>query len=158
MQLCVQQADVRRLQERCRVAEGHVKLLKQHVQRSDDRYACAKQQLDALKSDVVEMARAAPKAPQHSAATPLSARRHTSANGSTTPLSGAPQRSLCSLCLLACSPQHSTATLFSACCHTAANRSATLLSGAALPVQSQRSLCLPLRLLFACYSMLVGYL
>lgn len=146
MQLCVQQADVRRLQERCRVAEGHVKLLKQHVQRSDDRYASAKQQLDALKSDVVEMARAAPKAPQHSAATPLSARRHTAANGSTTPLSGTPQRSLC---LLAYSPQHSAATSLSARRHTAANGSVTPLSGAALPVQSQRSLCLPVRLLFA---------
>lgn len=69
------QAEVRRLQERCRIAEGHVKLLKQQLCRSDQLRIDGQMQLDNLKQEFLDLTRILPRRPS-SGHMPLSARPH----------------------------------------------------------------------------------
>lgn len=75
----LQKAEVRRLQERCRISESHLKVTKQQLSRSDQQRQDAIKQLDKLKQEVHEMKRAVPKRTGTNIA-PLSARGHASSN------------------------------------------------------------------------------
>lgn len=73
----MQKAEVRRLQERCRISEGHAKLAKQQLARSDQQRIEGQQQLEKLKQDFMDLKRMLPKRSGSSiGATPLSARAH----------------------------------------------------------------------------------
>jgi len=70
---------VRRLQERCRISEGHTKLAKQQLARSDQQRQEGHKQLEKMKQDIIEMKRMLPKRSGTNIA-PLSARGHTGSN------------------------------------------------------------------------------
>jgi hypothetical protein len=77
----LQKAEVRRLQERCRISEGHAKLAKQQLARSDQQRIEGQQQLEKLKQDFMDLKRMLPKRSGSSiGAAPLSARGHGGTN------------------------------------------------------------------------------